>query len=68
VGILAHREHLFLSIVNSDSCLIVNTYSPDREHFSKKTGIGVHDAITPHGHRLLQALEPAKLLSLTGDK
>jgi hypothetical protein len=50
---LFDREHLFL---------------PEREHFSKNTGIGVHDAITPHGHRLLQALEPAKLLSLTGDK
>jgi hypothetical protein len=50
---LFDREHLFL---------------PDREHFSKKTGIGVHDAITPHGYWLLQALEPAKLLSLSGDK
>jgi hypothetical protein len=50
---LFDREHLFL---------------PDREHFSQKTGIGVHHAITPYGQRLLQALEPAKLLSLTGDK
>ncbi len=53
MGILADREQWFLF---------------DREHFSKKTGIGVHDAITPHGYKLLQALEPAKLLSFTGDK
>ena len=52
MGILAHREHRL---------------SPEREHFSKITGIGVHDAITPYGQRLLQALIPAKLFCLTGE-
>ncbi len=41
-------------LLEREGSLVLVGILAHREHFSKKTGIGVHDAITPHGYRLLR--------------